>query len=86
MRDGEILLGALADGLHNATDPGGELETETRAFMAFARQNFSEAAVGAAIGSSGLSSGEVLAMLTRGDWDPFANVQMPEDLPEASRP
>lgn len=77
VRDGETLLGGLAEAVHAGDDPGPELETETRGFMAFARQNFSESALGAAIGRAGLSSDEAIALLTAGDWDPFEDVQMP---------
>lgn len=70
VRNGEALLLALAEAVHAGTDPGRELELETRAFMAFGR-NFTDEAIGAAIRRAGLSSDEAVAMLMEAEWDPF---------------
>ncbi len=77
VRDGETLLDGLAVAIHAGDDPGPELETETRGYMAFARQNFSESALGAAIGRAGLSSDQAIEMLMQGEWDPWVDVEMP---------
>lgn len=77
VRDGEVLLSALAESLHAGVDPGPELERETRGFMAFGR-NFNTGAFGAAVRRAGLSTDDAVALLTHGEWDPFTDVQMPE--------
>jgi hypothetical protein len=77
VRDGAVLLAALAKSVHEGVDPGPELEEETRGFMAFARVNFSENALGGAVERADLSSDAAVALLTAGKWDPFADVQMP---------
>jgi hypothetical protein len=76
VQDGEILLSALAEAVHAGVDPGPELERETRGFMAFGR-NFSEAAIGASIRRSGMSAEEAAVRMRDGEWDPWADVQIP---------
>jgi hypothetical protein len=76
VHDGELLCGALAEAVHAGVDPGPELESETRGFMRFGR-SFGTAALGAAIKRSGMSSDEALRAITSGEWDPFANVEIP---------
>lgn len=51
--DGELLCAGLADGIHAGVDPGPELESETRGFMAFYRHNFSTGKFGQAYGGRG---------------------------------
>jgi len=85
VRDGEALLFVLAEAVHAGTDPGPELERETCGFMAFGR-NFTDGAIGAAIRRAGLSSDEAVAMLTQGEWDPFADVQMPDQPSRDNNP
>ena len=43
-------------------------------------------AIGAAIRRAGLSSDEAVAMLTQGEWDPFADVQMPDQPSRDNNP
>ena len=76
VHDGEILCGALADALHEGVDPGPEVEAETRGFMRFGR-SFGNAALGNAIRRSGMSSDQALAAIMSGEWDPFADVEIP---------
>jgi hypothetical protein len=76
VHDDEIMLSALAEAVHAGIDPGPELESETRGFMAFGR-NFNEAGIGAAVRRSGLSSDEAAAMLIQGEWDPWADLEIP---------
>ena len=77
VHDGQLLCAALADAVHAGVDPGPELEQETRGFMRFGNANFGTAALGAAIRRSGLSTDEAVEALTRGEWDPFADVESP---------
>jgi hypothetical protein len=76
VQDAEVVLVALADAVHAGVDPGPDLQTQTRGFMAFSRQ-FSEGALGVASRRSGLATDEVAALLVSGQWDPFADVEMP---------
>lgn len=76
VHDAEGVLTILADAVHAGVDPGPELEVQTRGFMAFSRQ-FSEGALGAAGRRAGLSADDGAAMLSRGEWDPFADAEMP---------
>jgi hypothetical protein len=77
VHDGELLCAALASAVHVGEDPGPELERASRGFMAFSRTTFSSGAVGAAVGKSGLSTDEAIAAIRSGEWDPFADVEMP---------
>jgi hypothetical protein len=43
VQDGEALCAALAQGVHEGIDPGPELESATRGFMKFSRQNSARA-------------------------------------------
>lgn len=79
VHDGEILCEALAEAVHAGQDPGPELEHETRGFMAFSRKNFGTRAFGDAARETGLSTDEAVAALAAGDWDPFADVEIPRD-------
>jgi hypothetical protein len=75
--DGLALCGVLADAVHLGMDPGPEVESETRGFMAFSRENFGTAAFGRQIRQRGLSSDQAVAEVAAGEWDPFADVEMP---------
>ena len=77
VRDGDIMCERLAEGIHLGADPGPEVESQTRGFMAFSRNNFSEAALGVAASRTGMSNDEAVAALKLGEWDPFADVQIP---------
>ena len=83
VQDAEVVLAVLADAVHAGVDPGPELEKQTRGFVAFSRQ-FNEGALGAAIKRAGLSSDEAIDRLTRGEWDPFADVEMAQPNPRES--
>jgi PAS domain S-box-containing protein len=74
--DGEILLSALAEAVHAGVDPGPPLTRQTRKFVAFGR-NFREAAIGASIRRSGMSAEEAAVRMRAGEWDPWADVQIP---------
>lgn len=76
VRDGRAYCATLAEAVHEGADPGPQAETETRAFMAFARNNFSDGALGGAVRRSGMKPDEAVAALVRGEFDPFADVQM----------
>lgn len=77
VHDGEIMCARLAESVHLGADPGPEVESQTRGFMAFGRTNFSEAALGAAASRSGMSNDEAVEALKLGEWDPFADVEIP---------
>ncbi len=77
VRDGELLCQALADAVHAGVDPGAELERETSGFMRFGNANFSDAAIGASIARSRMSVDDALAATRSGEWDPFADVEVP---------
>jgi hypothetical protein len=76
VHDGEILCGQLAEGVHANFDPGPQVEAETRGFMRFGR-SFGKVAFGRAVRESGMSSDEAVAALSRGEWDPFADAEIP---------
>ena len=77
VHDGDIMLAALAQAVHAGVDPGPELESETRGFMAVGR-NFTESGIGAAIRRSGLPTDEVAAMMLQGEFDPWADLEIPK--------
>jgi len=77
VHDGEVLCGVLAEAVHAGVDPGPKVEDESRGFMAFARTNFSDGAFGLAVRRSGMSVDEAVAALSQGQWDPFADVEIP---------
>jgi len=77
VHDGEVLCALLAEAVHAGVDPGPELETETRGFMAFGRQ-FSTSALGRAIRRSGMSDNDTTVAMRSGEWDPFAAVEIPQ--------
>ena len=76
VHDGDIMLATLSEAVHAGVDPGPELESETRQFMAFGR-HFTESGIGAAIRRSGLSTDEVAAMMLQGQFDPWADLEIP---------
>lgn len=76
VHDGDILCGLLAESIHEQIDPGPDVELETRGFMAFGR-NFSQGALGKAVQRSGMSVDDAVAAMTKGEWDPFSEVEVP---------
>lgn len=77
VHDGQVLCNVLAEAVHTATDPGREVEQESRGFMAFARQNFGTSAFGKRIRNSGMDTPAAIAAITSGAYDPFEDVSIP---------
>ena len=76
--DGKGICEGPAACVHEGVDPGPEVERLSRGFMAFARKNFGPRALGSQIRRSGLSNDEAVAAMRAGQFDPFADVDMPQ--------
>ncbi|HEY4280384.1 MAG TPA: hypothetical protein VGM91_19335 [Conexibacter sp.] len=77
VHDGLTMCEALAAAAHVGIDPGPEIRQQTAGFMAFARQSFSEAAIGRNVRASGMSADEAAAAMRAGRHDPFAGIDYP---------
>lgn len=71
VEDGRRLAEELAEAVHTRTDPGLEVETESREFMRRARERFTVGRIGRA--TRGMSAGEAAAAMASGRLDPFAD-------------
>jgi hypothetical protein len=76
VRDGEVLCAALADDVHRGAQPEPQVDYESRGFMAFGHAKFSEEALAAALRRSPMPVSEAVGALARGEWDPYADVEM----------
>jgi hypothetical protein len=77
VHDGQLMCDVLAEAVHKGVDPGPEVERESRGLMRFGHQHFGYAAFGRRVLESGLSEDEAMAALASGEWDPFADVEIP---------
>lgn len=73
VEDGHAILSELAEAVHTRTDPGRDVETESREFMRRTRERFLSARIGQAAGRAGLKGDEAAHAMARGEWDPFAD-------------
>lgn len=73
VEDGHALEVHLAEAVHARTDPGPEIEAESREFMRRARERFIIGRIGQAAKRAGLSSDEAGDAIAAGRFDPFAD-------------
>jgi hypothetical protein len=73
VRDGDALMAELAESVHTGTDPGREVETESRDFLRRTRERFMPTRIGQAARREGLSSDEAAQAMVTGRFDPFAD-------------
>lgn len=73
VRDGHELIAELAESVHTGTDPGREVETESRDFLRRTREHFMPTRIGQAARREGLSADEAALAMVTGRFDPFAD-------------
>jgi hypothetical protein len=73
VEDGRRLAEELAEAVHTRTDPGLEVEAESREFMRRARERFTVGRIGRA--TRGMSAGEAAAAMASGGFDPFTDAE-----------
>ncbi len=71
--DGHALMAELAEAVHSGTEPGQEVEQDSRDFMRRARERFLPVRIGQAARRSGLSPEETAIAMVAGRFDPFAD-------------
>lgn len=72
VQDGHAIMGELAHAVHTRSDPGPEVEAESRDFMRQARERFITGRIGQAARRAGLSADQAAVAMARGEFDPFA--------------
>jgi hypothetical protein len=69
--DGRALMRELADAVHTRSDPGSQVEAESRDIMRRARERFITVRIGQAARRAGLSADQAAVAMARGEFDPF---------------
>ena len=71
VEDGHAIMADLADAVHTRSDPGPQVEAESRDLMRRARERFVTVRIGQAARRAGLSADQAVAAMARGEFDPF---------------